>query len=578
MEHRGDERKEGRRPFRRGAGERFEGKGSKKDFSSNKTPREDAMEELMELDGEIIHLVMKRSQLLSHFMRNGRIAPETEKRLRTSWEARAARMGRDSRLSRELFVLLQSIEAFSRPEEGRTYFNLEPNSSPVDADLTVPADSDDSLLWLAASAATGQPVKINGLALTDKVIDAVKAFNQLGAQIRWEENGDVTSSPSSGLEYNFDKIIHAGSSRLCLWLIIGMCAGGLSHAKITGDSSMILDLSELRRFLPQIGVRLTNVIPSQKGLPVRIECSGMIPEKIKLSDELPQDFCAVLLFCSAFWESECSFELPEKALPMLPLAEKILEGCGARIVRDGNEVRVEKIGMSLPSSPSVPMDAVISSSLLMLPGFNGGSVCLRGSWGKSRVYELARDILSDAGLDISYGSKEIICSGKVRETEIPSDSVLKEIASYFPQLLPLCAVIMAAAIYEGKKVVLDALDDETRYSLSVFLSYCGIHEKNGGMEADGEAALGAWIAPSAPWAMAFALCAFLMPKLRLSNPNAVNELFPQFWNIYNTLPRPQLKRKEEKEKEEDAKPAARRRIIAEGAYGELPAPVARDDF
>lgn len=67
--------------------------------------------------------------------------------------------------------------------------------------------------------------------------------------------------------------------------------------------------------------------------------------------------------------------------------------------------------------------------------------------------------------------------------------------------------------------------------------------------------------------MALALGAFLRPNLRLGNPGVLTDLFPAFWTLYNTLPTPELGRK--KAEPVDVKPA-RRRIIAQGVYGDLP--------
>ena len=114
-------------------------------------------------------------------------------------------------------------------------------------------------------------------------------------------------------------------------------------------------------------------------------------------------------------------------------------------------------------------------------------------------------------------------------------------------------------------------------SLPDFLVRCGVDEKDGKLSTSDEIIPGTWVAPSAQWAMGYALCAFLRPNLHLSNPGVMTSVFPPFWNMYNTLPNPVLKRKQEKE-DEDAKPV-RRRVIARGVYGELPPePTAGEDF
>ncbi len=226
------------------------------------------------------------------------------------------------------------------------------------------------------------------------------------------------------------------------------------------------------------------------------------------------------------------------------------------------------------------MDVVVASTLLMLPGFNGGASTLQGSWGKGGAYALAQEILRGAGLDISYGSAQTVCSGKIRETKAPSAEILQRVVKEYPDLLPLCAVVMAASVMEGESIAFSVPECEERFTMSHFLSCCGVEEKEGMLCISNEenAVRDSWIAPSPAWAMAFALCSFLVPKLRLSNPNVVNMLYPQFWNVYNGLPHPRLmESSDEKEHEENAVPA-RRRVIAKGTFGELPEPVTRDDF
>ncbi len=136
---------------------------------------------------------------------------------------------------------------------------------------------------------------------------------------------------------------------------------------------------------------------------------------------------------------------------------------------------------------------------------------------------------------------------------------------------------MAAAVHEGASVSLPALSEEDRHLVTAFLARCGVVEKDGVLAAVEDTVPGSWVAPSAHWAMAYALGAFLRPNLHLSNPGVMTGLFPLFWNLYNTLPNPELRRKNAQETE-DARPA-RRRVIAQGVYGELPPePVAGDDF
>ena len=607
MDNRGEDRKDfaEKRSFRKNDGERGERRfersdnfrprrferdgerrdGERRDFKKDGfRPRGEGkgrprgLGELLDLDNDILHLVMRRAQLVARMRHNGRLAPETEKTIRTAWESKAARMARDNRLSRDLFVLLQSIEPLSREEEEQGYFNLAPSSEAVDIRIPAPSDTVAGRMWLAVAAAAGQMTKVMRMPLTDAVVSGVKALNQIGGQLWWEENGDVQSRGGKGLVRNLDKVIHIGDDAFNLWLVIALCAGMPSRLKLTGESSLrFVDLAPLRRFLPQMGVRLTNVIPSQDGLPIRLECSGMMPRELRLADDLPEDFIAAMVLASPFWETQCRLILPEKEPRLLGQVLGILSSCGARVTREGREVLVERGEFSVPAEPVVPMDASIAATILMFPGFNGGQAVLEGVWGHSKAHGLVEKMLRGAGLNVKYGSGETVCSGKERETSVPAAEIMAEIIASCPQLLPLASVIMAAAVHEGASVVLPELAEEERHLITAFLVRCGVDEEDGRLKVSDTVIPGTWVAPNAQWAMAYALCAFLRPNLHLSNPGVMTALFPPFWTLYNTLPRSVLKRRVEKEADDEEKPV-RRRVIAQGVYGELPpdAPAGED--
>lgn len=608
MENRGEDRKDfARRSFRKNDGER--GEGRRQEHSENFRPRrfergDDQRREgrrdfkkdgykprsdrapsrrgdlgaIMDLDNDILHLVMRRAQMLARLRRGGRLAPETEKALRTAWEGKAARLARDNRLSRDLFMLLQTIEPLTRMEEEQGFYNLAPNGEEVDIHIPAPSDTVAARCWLAVAAAAGQVTCVSRVALTDAVVSGVKALNQIGGQLWWEDNGDVQSRGGNGLARNMDKVIHVGDDAFNLWLVIALCVGMPARLKLTGDSSLrFLDIAPLRHFLPQLGVRLTNVIPSQDGLPVRMECSGLIPREVRLPDDLPEDFVAALVLASPFWETSCRLTLPEHEPRLLPLVLDVLSGCGMKVERQGRDIFVQRGDISVPARPVVPMDASVAATVLMFPGFNGGRAVLEGVWGRNAASGLVEKILRGAGLNVKYGSQQVECTGKERETAAPAPEVMKDVLDKCPELLPLCTVIMAASAHEGAKVSLPEMPEEDRHVVTAFLSRCGVEEKDGVLVPVEETVPGSWVAPSAQWAMAYALGAFLRPNLHLSNPGVMTGLFPSFWNMYNTLPRPELKRKVEQETE-DAKPA-RRRVIAQGVYGELPPETASgDDF
>ncbi len=533
---------------------------------------------IMDIDADILHLIARRSHLLSRLSSGGRLASEKEKILRLAWESKAARLSRDSRLSRDFFVLLQSIEILSRAEEEQGGYNLAPSFEAVDIRLPAPTDLMAARCWLALAAASGQKLMVERLPLTNAVVSAIKALNQMGGQIGWDDDGVIQSRGGSGLTRNMDKVIHIGDDAFNFWLVLAFSAGMPTRLKITGENSLrFLNLAPVRHFLPQLGVRLTNVIPSQDGLPVRIECSGLTPPEVTLPDDIPEDFAAALVLASAFWEHPCRIVFSERAPRLLPLVLSILEVSGAAVRYEEGAVKVERGTLSLPEKPVIPVDPMVAAVLLMLPGFNGGRVELSGGWGHFRAHGLVEKMLQDAGLDVAYAADSVVCSGKSRATAAPTAADLAAILEVCPELLPLAALITAAAVCEGEKTGMPELSGEDRHLFTAFSAVCGVEERDGVLVCGGKDAPGFWVAPSASWAMAYALAAFLRPNIRLSNPGIVFGRFPSFWKIYNALPCPDLTGRERQETE-DVRPA-RRRVIAQGVYGELPPePPAGDDF
>ena len=208
---------------------------------------------------------------------------------------------------------------------------------------------------------------------------------------------------------------------------------------------------------------------------------------------------------------------------------------------------------------------------------------LEGHWASTRAAALAERLLSRAGLDLRKGTDDIRAARPENPApQAPDADDLRAVAAGAPDLLPLAVLLAAVAVRNGQPAVLPALPGAEAEVCEAFLARLGLRPDEGGelkpaQEANGAetAPLPAWLAPSAPWAVALALGAFLKPHLHLGNPGVLTDLFPAFWALYNTLPTPELGRK--KPEPVDVKPA-RRRIIAQGVYGELPPdPPAGDD-
>lgn len=596
-------------------------------FSRDKRgPRRPPLREVvMDLDRDILKLLARRCNILDRLRgHRGQLDAKEERELRAAWEKSAGKMSRDPRLTRQIFSLFQEIEFLDRPmpgEERRPAFNLAPAQRPLALRMTAPLACRRSRLYLTLAAVAGAACRIAPSLLNDQTVECIKMFNQAGTSLAWDEDGTLRSREGGGITLA-DKVIYVGEDLLNFYLILGQYVGHMSRAKFTAESSLKLaDVSALRRFLPQIGARLSNAIPKSDGLPVRIECSGIVPEVITFPAELPADAIVGLLMAAPFWEKPVTMILanhPEKDA-IIDEAVSILQDCKADVlVQDGN-IRIvpctEDTPLRVPVEPELGMDLTFAVNLLALPAGGDGSVSLMGRWPSCPLAGQLQTLLQAAGVET-----QVLATGiQARRAGQRTDSPLN--ASTLPlRFAPLALALAAIPALRGKSGHMPTLPTGIDMELvDSFLTHIGLESTASGalvkarqpeapaapvpatpetVPADASPAgdslqaesaeTGAaptpapaavptppayvsrhpdahigpvtWTAPTAEWALALALCAFGRPGLKLANPGVMTTLYPVFWTLYNGLPNPDFKKAVNTEPV-DEKPV-RRRIIA----------------
>jgi len=559
------------------------------DFKQETRPRRPLREVVADIDRDILRMLLRRHNLLDK-MRNskGFLEPTEEKLLRQSWEAAAARISHDPRLTVRLFSLLQEVEFIPRParaEDGdeaappaetqRTAFNLAPPLKPVRLELTAPQERRASQAMLMLAAGSGQVLRLAPCLLDDATVDQVKALAQMGAAVTREENG-VTVRASRPLGCP-DKVLHVGSCAWNFFLLLAFYLGRPSRARFSGEAELKLaDLSAVRRFLPQMGARLTHVVPKSDGLPVRIECSGILPDHVTFPAEAPAELAEAILLAAPFYDRAISLELgghPCHAgicAHILPLLQQV----GADVSQNGTCVRVAPAPLLLQEEPDLPIEPELAATLLALPLALGGKTRLGGHWPQDKAAAPALAMLRGLGLALEERGGHITASASA-----PLGSVsFTPPADCGPHWLPLASALAALVTLRGGKAGLPVSDesrnDETGHHLDGFLLACGLERQEDGSLAkkdqntaeggnSGPASIG-WNAPSPAWALALALAACgrdarLNPAksgFKLGNPGIMMQLYPEFWALYNALPEPAEKRP----RTEDAPAPARRRI------------------
>lgn len=234
-----------------------------------KGPRKPPLREVvMDLDRDILKLLARRCNILDRLRgHRGQLDAAEERELRAAWEKSAGKMSRDPRLTRQMFSLFQEIEFLARPmagEERRPAFNLAPVQRPIALRMVAPLACRRSRLYLTLAAVAGAACHIAPSLLNDQAVECIKMFNQAGTSLAWDEDGTLRSREGGGLTLA-DKVIYVGEDLLNFYLILGQYVGHMSRAKFTAESSLKLaDVSAMRRFLPQLGARLSNAVPKSE--------------------------------------------------------------------------------------------------------------------------------------------------------------------------------------------------------------------------------------------------------------------------------------------------------------------------
>ncbi|OBQ56258.1 3-phosphoshikimate 1-carboxyvinyltransferase [Halodesulfovibrio spirochaetisodalis] len=526
------------------------------------------VEEISELDLELLKLLARRSKLLKKTRRRkkegaGTDSISNEKRIRLAWEESACKFSRDPRLAHQMFTLIQDIEFISRDDaEDHTGFGLAPNTQPVNVDIAGPAALAPTQIWIALAAANGVECNLTGISTAHPVSDIVKAFNQAGARLSWKGN-DLFCKEAKALDFA-DKVIFAGNSEFNVYLLALQAAAKHGTMKLTGGSALKdADISAFRNFLTQLGARIAHVVPRSNGLPVRLECSGLIPETVAIPDTLSEEAVIATLVAATTWGTNVAIDLSQNdaAANALGIVTPIFESAGIEYTVEGTTCTILADEPDFPVYPAITMDPTICASLLAYPAFTGGKVTLRGTWpAETSEADSVIALLKSVGLTVAVRPDSITAAKPERGHSTDQVDMQGLPASYFPLAMALTCIKAAAT---KEPVELPAAPAGT--SIEVIESFAAqanmlLDDNKVHPNADIPHAT-VWTSPDAFWTMALGQLAFINRPLQLANPGSITDLMPTFWMFYNTLPEPTMVRKPREEQSGD-KPK-RRRVFAD---------------
>jgi len=522
--------------------------------------------DLISLDRDIMKLLVRRAKLVNR-LRGGKehaaspAAANAEKEVRTAWERNAASFSRDEKFARQLFTLLQEVRVDSQLEAAaRGGFNLAPSRRPVAVSLPGPRSVTSARMFTALAAWFGKGLVLDNIPLNDPLMDSVKAFNSAGAGFSWAAGARAGEGSlrhaASGTSVSLftDKALYIGEDPMTMYLMAFLAAAKTGKARFTGGSALkMADLSPLRRFLPELGARLAHSVPKSNGLPANVEASGLLPASVSIPADFPREGVLALFCAAAAWRGKITIDCAALPLPLVTsvYAEclPVLRACSVESGVSGAVVTIDATGATLPETPLTAvcsLDATLSTYLLALPAFAGGTVALGGSWDSTLPLAApALDMLARGGLCVTVDESGIHASVDMdaREPEGPLD--LKDTDA---ALIPLGLAIGVHHVMKTKTEGPLPLLPESVDSAVVegFCRHLGFLCRDGVISFVAGAERGeksSWSAPSPEWAFAYALCAYDCPNIQLTNPSVVASLMPSFWAFFNALPDPSEEKK-----------------------------------
>lgn len=539
-------------------------------------------DDIARIDQEILRLLLKRYNLASKIRQNGRMPSADEKFLREKWQASVARISKDADLSSRFFSLLQEISFLPRPEEhanqkeadlSRGAFTFKTIKKELNFTLNVPADTESACAWAYMAAASGQALRMETAPDNSPTRDCMNAFIQMGAELS-RDKGLVDIRAASPMAQP-DRVLYAGASKFNFFLYLAHYLGKPSRVKITGEKSLNLaDFTALGHFLPTLGARMVHVVPKSNSLPVRLECSGLLPPGIVASSDLPRQFYEALLLASPFYDRPFAIDFNDYKQKDIIFAHilPILEQCGAIFTVDGASIGINPSSLKLPEQAQIPMDPVLAGFLLLFPEAAGGKAKLMGYWPNWAECVWLEKFLEEAGGKFLASKDSLILE---REKGIDAlnlnalTSLIKSAEVWGKALiitLAVCASLRKARLSLPPEL-LELSDCQD------FLRVCGLVQEGEGVlhQVQEVRSNAIWNAPSAVWALALSVCACVSGdknSFQLGNPGIVSEIWIPFWSWYNRVLSGAKEETEEHSPDNGAKSRRRIRTAVEAVIPE----------
>lgn len=520
--------------------------------------RQSLLDEIKELDARLLSIVSRRNYLMGKAASKRKQKglplgdPDMERRIFETWSAEAGSKKFDLKTARRVFDQLNNLAyaAVAKPENRRlSTYVLSPSQRPINVNFDGPGSLFQSKLWIAMCAAAGAECKMAPLCVNDEITGLVKAFNQSGAHLSWE-NDTIESRAGDGIDFE-EKLVFAGDNSMTMYLAIAFGLKTIGKFKIAGGPVLKqYDSRPLAEVLSPLGARLNTLDLQSHGLPARLECGGRMASSIEISDNIPTKFVAALAL--AAWTYPQGLTLKFAAgwhgTDLLQDVVIILNECGVKAKLSDTECSVPATKeISVPEQPAIALEPELCAALLAIPAFSKGQLTINGDWPKSAVAADTLNILKAGGVDINI-SKGSITATKGEAAADPSFD--------FGNAKDLFPVGLALAINSRSKCKVSNIADAVMFEQGIeLLERLGIKYERGEKELTvlpGRLKWDeAWFAPSPFFGIALGLMAWMRPGISLENPGDITDLWPRYWTLYNSLPEidglkdPEVRKKDE---------------------------------
>lgn len=501
--------------------------------------------EIADMDRQILAYIEQRAAILRRegswrrSKQMSKVDPQLEKMLRASWEEAGSGLGLDPRLSRQVFGLLNQFAL----QQGRTAnpagaYNLAPGREPAQARIDGPRSRRLTCMWAAMAASAGQPIQLENASEASSVKDFAKALAQAGVKSEWNDN-TLNIMESEGFAFE-NAMIFTGGTPLNFYLLLVFAMGYMGRCKFTGQPTLqMLDLAPLNKLLPKLGARLAIMNPNNPGLPARLESGGPMDEDVTLLPGIDAEFAGALALAAWSFPGGLTIKgIPPAARPAVEDAVSVLAACGIDAELNKDTCTVSDGIPEIPSTPQIPLDVALVSTLLALPAFSGGTVAVDGPWPGNAQADAAQKTLETMGVTFSKSERRIEATGGDTPSSLTTD------LGKFPELYPLalaCGLRCGEAVLTGR-VPDVAVELLARMNADFAVENDTLTLRPGKLDWGG-----AWDSPDLSWTLACALLAYVRPQIALTNHTEVTSEWPQFWNFYNSLPTGRMKPKPVKE-------------------------------